>query len=133
MGAEDLKALIAGLTARLDGINEKIDTQRQEGKERGDKIVGLLEHTANLETRVAEMERHVHNECVWGNGEINSINRQVGELNAKFNEVHGSVNGFESKLETLRKYIIVWILAGSALGGGAASGASEFLLKILGA
>lgn len=132
MSEESLKALIAGLTARLDGINEKIDTQRQEGKERGDRIVGLLEHTANLETRVGEMERHVHNECVWGNGEINSINRQVGELNAKFDEVHDRVNGFDSKIETLRKYLIVWILAGSALGGGAASGASELLLKILG-
>ena len=125
MGAEDWKALIAGLTARLDGINEKIDTQRQEGKERGDKIVGLLEHTANLETRVGEMERHVHNECVWGNGEINSINVEVGKLNTKFDDVH-------EKVETLRKYIIVWILAGSALGGGAASGASELLLKVLG-
>ena len=125
MSEESLKALIAELTARLDGINEKIDTQRQEGKERGDKIVGLLEHTANLETRVAEMERHVHNECVWGNGEINSINVEVGKLNTKFDDVH-------EKVETLRKYIIVWILAGSALGGGAASGASELLLKILG-
>lgn len=123
MGAEDLKALIAGLTARLDGINEKIDTQRQEGKERGDKIVGLLEHTANLETRVREMERHVHSECIWGNGEINSIKLDVGKLNTKFDGVNESV-------KTLKKYLIVWILAGSALGGGAASGASEILLKL---
>lgn len=123
MGAEDLKALIAGLTARLDGINEKIDTQRQEGKERGDKIVGLLEHTANLETRVREMERHVHSECIWGNGEINSIKLNVGKLNTKFDGVNESV-------KTLKKYLIVWILAGSALGGGAASGASEILLNL---
>ncbi len=123
MGAEDLKALIAGLTARLDGIDEKIDTQRQEGKERGDKIVGLLEHTANLETRVREMERHVHSECIWGNGEINSIKLDVGKLNTKFDGVNESV-------KTLKKYLIVWILAGSALGGGAASGASEILLKL---
>lgn len=123
MGVEDLNALIAGLTARLDGINEKIDTQRQEGKERGDKIVGLLEHTANLETRVAEMERHVHSECIWGNGEINSIKLNVGKLNTKFDGVNESV-------KTLKKYLIVWILAGSALGGGAASGASEILLKL---
>lgn len=126
-----MKALIAGLTARLDGINEKIDTQRQEGKERGDKIVGLLEHTANLETRVAEMERHVHNECVWGNGEITKIKVSLAEISTNYNNINASVTFLTKSVDKMKTYI-VWIIAGSVIGGGAASGFSEILLKSIG-
>ena len=102
MSEQELRALIGD-------IRDSLELQRIEGKERGDKIVGLLEKSADMNARLKSMEYHVRNECVVNNGVIKDI---------------------YTKLERLRVSFI-WIVAGCAAGGGIATGALEIIGKVL--
>lgn len=108
MSEQELRSLMAGLRVDLKNICRSLDIQRQEGKERGEKIVGLLEKTADMNARLKSVERHVSTECVLKDGTINKI---------------------ELKLERLRVSFI-WIVAGSAAGGGVSAGVFEIVGKL---
>lgn len=110
MSENELRGIIGKLEAHLEDIRDTLNLQRQEGKERGDKIVGLLEKTADMEARLCAMERHVRSECVVNNGTIKDIYTRIERLKVSF----------------------YWIVAGSALGGGAASGIAEVVGKTIG-
>ena len=110
MSENELRGIVGKLEAHLEDIRDTLSLQRQEGKERGDKIVGLLEKTASMEERISSMEEHVRSECVVNNGTIKDIYTRIERLRVSF----------------------YWIVAGSALGGGAASGIAELAGKILG-
>ena len=125
------EANLARLETKVDDLSKLVEHQRQEGNERGGKIEDMKKELASQNARLSEMERHVHNECVWGSGEISNIKEDLASLTADFKNVNKSVELLAQSVEKMRTYII-WIIAGSAIGGGAASGASELLLKILG-
>lgn len=110
MSENELRGIVGKLEAHLEDIRDTLNLQRQEGKERGDKIVGLLEKTAKMEQRIGSMEEHVRSECVVNNGTIKDIYTRIERLRVSF----------------------YWIVAGSALGGGAASGIAEIAGKLLG-
>ena len=110
MSENELRGIVGKLEAHLEDIRDTLNLQRQEGKQRGDKIVGLLEKTAKMEQRISSMEEHVRSECVVNNGTIKDIYTRLERLRVSF----------------------YWIVAGSALGGGAASGMAEIAGKILG-
>lgn len=110
MSEQELRSLMAGLRADLKNICRSLDTQRQEGRERGEKIVGLLEKTADMNARLKSVENHINTECVVKNGTINDIKLKLERLRVSF----------------------VWIVAGSAVGGGVSSGALEIMGKLLG-
>lgn len=103
MSEQELRALIGD-------IRDTLELQRQEGKERGEKIVGLLEKSADMNARLESMEYHVRHECVVNNNTIKDIYTKLERLRASF----------------------LWIIAGSALGGGAATGTLGVIGKILG-
>ena len=117
MSENELRGMVGKLEAHLEDIRDTLNLQRQEGKERGDKIVGLLEKTAKMEQRIGSMERHVWNECVLSDGTIAEIKSDIAKT--------------ATQVERL-KVSFYWIVAGSALGGGAASGMAEIAGKILG-
>ena len=125
------EANLARLETKVDDLSKLVEHQRQEGNERGGKIEDMKKELASQNARLSEMERHVHNECVWGSGEISNIKEDLATLTADFKNVNKSVELLAQSVEKMRTYII-WIIAGSAIGGGAASGASELLLKVLG-
>lgn len=129
---------IARLEAQVGDLQTTIEEQRKEGRERGNKIEDIKKELASQNTRIAEMERHVHNECMWGNGEITNIKVNMAKLSLKYENIDNGVKEVKSNTDKLTLAIgkmrvqIIWIIAGSVIGGGAASGASEFLLKFLG-
>lgn len=110
MSENELRGIVGQLEAHLEDIRDTLNLQRQEGKERGDRIVGILEKTADMEARLCAMERHVCSECVVNNGTIKDIYTRIERLKVSF----------------------YWIVAGSALGGGAASGITDVVGRMLG-
>lgn len=117
MSENELRGIVGRLEAHLEDIRDTLNLQRQEGKERGDKIVGLLEKTADMDARLSAMERHVRNDCVINNGTIDKIKGDMAKTTTQIEKL---------------KVSFCWIVAGSALGGGAASGMAEIAGKILG-
>lgn len=120
---------IARLEAKVDDLQKLIEQQREEGKERGEKIEDMKKELASQNARVGEMERHVRTECVWGNGEISDIKVNMAKLSVSYDKLDKDVGSLTHSVDKMRIHII-WIIAGSVIGGGAASGASEFLLKL---
>lgn len=129
---------IAELKAEVGGLQKLIEQQRAEGRERGNKIEEMKQELASQNTRISEMEHHVRHECLWGNGEITNIKVNMAQLSLKYENIDNGVKEVKSNTDKLTLAIgkmrvqIIWIIAGSVIGGGAASGASEFLLKFLG-
>lgn len=117
MSEDELRGIVGKLEAHLEDIRDTLNLQRQEGKERGDKIVELLEKTADMEARLCAMERHVRNECVVNNGTMDKIKGDIAKTT--------------TQMERL-KVSFYWIVAGSALGGGAASGMADVVGRMLG-
>ena len=117
MSENELRGIIGKLEAHLEDIRDTLNLQRQEGKERGDKIVGLLEKTAKMEQRIGSMERHVWNECVVSNGTMDKIKGDIAKTTTQMEKL---------------KVSFYWIVAGSAIGGGAASGLADVVGKTLG-
>lgn len=120
---------IARLETKVDDLQKLIEQQREEGKERGEKIEDMKQELASQNTRIGEMERHVRTECVWGNGEISDIKVNMARLSVSYDKLDKDVGSLTRSVDKMRIHII-WIIAGSVIGGGAASGASEFLLKL---
>lgn len=110
MSEQELRSLMAGLRADLKNICHSLDTQRQEGRERGEKIVGLLEKTADMNARLKSVEHHINTECVVKDGTISDIKLKLERLRVSF----------------------LWIVAGCAAGGGISAGIFEIVGKFLG-
>lgn len=110
MSEQELRSLMAGLRADLKNICRSLDIQRQEGKERGEKIVELLADNAAINERLETVERKTNIECPAKDKVINEINL---------------------KLERLRVSVF-WIVAGCAAGGGISAGIFEIVGKFLG-
>ena len=108
MSEQELRSLMAGLRADLKNICRSLDTQRQEGRERGEKIVGLLGKTADINARLKSVENHINTECVVKNGTINDIKLKLERLRVSF----------------------LWIVAGCAAGGGISAGVFEIISKL---
>ena len=125
------KSHIARLEARFDDLQKSIDQQRNEGKERGNKIEDMKKELASQNVRISEMERHVHNECVWGNGQITDIKEDIATLNANYSTINDSVKLLAQSVDKMKTYVI-WMIAGSVIGGGAANSVSNIFLKVLG-
>ena len=117
MSENELRGIVGKLEAHLEDIRDTLNLQRQEGKERGDKIVGLLEKTADMDARLSAMERHVRNDCVINNGTMDKIKGDIAKTTTQMEKL---------------KVSFYWIVAGSALGGGAASGIAEVVGRAIG-